>query len=101
MIVIIGSVSVQPDKRDLFLAETKKAVQASREEDGVNRYELVESVEQPNNFTLIEEYADEAALASHAESQHMKTLGAQLGEVLAGPPEIQQYTVSSVQTLEM
>ena len=101
MIIIIGSVSIQPDKRELFLAETNKAVRASRAEDGVSRYELVESVEKPNTFLLIEEYADEAVLASHAESQHMQALGAVLGQVLAGPPDVRQYNVSSVQTPEM
>ncbi len=101
MIIIIGSVSIQPDKRELFLAETNKAVNASRAEDGISRYELVESVEQPNTFTMIEEYADEAVLASHAESQHIQALGAVLGRVLAGPPNIRQYDVSSVQTLQM
>jgi quinol monooxygenase YgiN len=47
---------------------------------------------------MIEEYAGAAALASHADSEHMRALRAVLGAVLASPPDFRQYNVSSVQT---
>jgi quinol monooxygenase YgiN len=56
-------------------------------------------VGEPNTFMLIEEYADEAAAASHSETEHMKRLGAMLGTMLAGPPEIKKYNVTSTEML--
>jgi quinol monooxygenase YgiN len=94
MILIIGSVPIRPDKRDLFLSEVRSAARASLAEEGVSRYELVESVDEPNRFLLIEEYADEASLAAHSESEHLKALGALLGEVLAGAPDIRRFDVT-------
>ncbi len=99
MIVIIGKVSIQPAMRDEFLSVVNTAIEASRKEAGIIRYELVQPFGEPNTFMLIEEYADEATVASHAETEHTKNLGAVLGTMLAGPPEIKQYNVSSTQLL--
>jgi len=99
MLVIIGKVSIQPAKREQFFSEVNIAIAATRKEAGVSRYELVQPVGEPNTFMLIEEYADEAALASHSESEHLKRLGAVLGMLLAGPPEIKKYTVTSTEML--
>jgi (4S)-4-hydroxy-5-phosphonooxypentane-2,3-dione isomerase len=99
MIVIIGKVSIQPDKLEIFLGEVNKAIEATLKEAGVSRYELVQSVGKPNTFLLIEEYADEAALASHSESEHLKRMGAMLGAMLAGPPEVKKYNVTSTEML--
>ncbi len=99
MIVIIGKVSVQPDKLEQFFSEVNKAIEATLREAGVSRYELVQSVGEPNTFLLIEEYADEAVLASHSETEHLKRLGAMLGTMLAGPPVVKKYNVSSTEML--
>ena len=99
MIVIIGKVSIQPTKLEQFLGEVNIAIEATRKEPGISRYELVQPVGEPNTFMLIEEYADEAALASHSETEHLKKLTAMLGTVLAGPPEIKKYNVTSTEML--
>ncbi len=99
MIVIIGKVSVQPDKLEQFFSEVNKAIEATLKEVGVSRYELVQSVGEPNTFLLIEEYADEAVLASHSETEHLKRLGSMLGTMLAGPPVVKKYNVTSTEML--
>ena len=99
MIVIIAKLSIQPDKLERFISEVNKAVEATLQEDGVSRYELVQAVGEANTFLLLEEYADEAAFASHAETEHLKTLGAMLGTVLAGPLEVKKYNVTSTEML--
>ncbi len=62
-------------------------------------YELVQSVGEPNTYLLIEEYADEAAMASHSESKHLKRLGNILGSMVAGPPQIKKYNLTSTEML--
>ena len=99
MIVIIGKVTIQPDTRELFLNEVNLAAGASQKEAEVSRYELVQSVGEPNTFLLIEEYADEAALASHTKTEHLQRLMAKIGAMLAGPPAIKKYIVTSTEMM--
>jgi quinol monooxygenase YgiN len=95
MIVLIGKVSIQPTKLEQFLSEVNKAIEASRKEAGISRYELVQPVGEPNTFMFIEEFTDEAALESHSKTEHLKRWRAMLGTMLAGPPEIKKYNVTS------
>ena len=95
MVLIIGSVPIQPDKRDLFLSDVRSAVRTSLTEEGARRYELVESVDELNRFMLIKEYADEASVAVHSESEHFKALGTLMEEVLASAPDIRRFDVSN------
>ena len=99
MIVLIAKATIQPDKLEQFLDAVKIATEASLKEEGVTRYELVQSVDEDNTFLLIEEYADEASFASHGDAEHTKTLGATLGTMIAGPPEIKRYSVTNVEML--
>ncbi len=99
MILLIGKVSIQPDKVDQFLGEINHAIEATLKEEGVSRYELVRSMGEPNTFLLLEEYADESVLISHLATEHLQSLVATLGEVLAGPPEGKRYNVSSTAML--
>ena len=97
MIVLIVKVSVRADKLEQFLGEVNLAIEATRKEAGVTRYELVQSVEEPTTFLMIEEYEDEAALAAHSETEHMRRLLAVLGTMVAGPPEGTRYNVTSAE----
>ena len=99
MILIIGKVSIQPDKVEPFLCEAQRTIVASLSEDGVSRYELVQSVKDPNTFLFLEEYADEATLISHVGTEHLQSLLATLGDVMAGPPEGKRYNVASTEML--
>ncbi len=99
MILIIGKCSIQPDKLEQFLSEVNKAIEATLKENGISRYELVQLVGEPNTFSLIEEYADEATLVSHMGTEHMKTLIATLGTMLVGPPDVKKYIVASTEML--
>ena len=99
MIVIIGKVAVQPDKLELFFSEINKAIEATQKEAGVSRYELAQSVGEPNNYLVNEEYANEAAIASHIETEHMKRLGPVLGTMVDAPPVGKKYYVTSTEML--
>jgi quinol monooxygenase YgiN len=99
MIVLIAKVSVQPDGLEQFLGEANILVEATRQEAGVISYELVRSVEDPTTFLMIEQYADEAALAAHFETEHFGRMQAVLGTVLAGPGEVTRYNVTSTEVL--
>jgi quinol monooxygenase YgiN len=47
---------------------------ASRKEPGIVQFDIARSKEHPERFVLWEVYADDAALAAHAQTEHFKRL---------------------------
>jgi quinol monooxygenase YgiN len=59
------------DKAEAMLRELRDA---SREEEGVIRFDVARSQEKPNVFALWEEYRDKAAFDFHVATEHFKRL---------------------------
>ncbi len=68
-------------------------VEPTRKESGCITYELLQNTEDPTDFTFVEEWESEAALASHAASDHLKAIGPKLRPVVTEPPDIRTYSV--------
>ena len=66
-------------------------VEPTRQESGCITYELLQNREDPTDFTFVEEWESEEALASHAVSDHLKAIRAKLKSVAEGPPDIRTY----------
>lgn len=66
-------------------------VDPTRKESGCITYELLQNTEDPTDFTFVEEWESDAALASHAASDHLKAIGPKLQPVVADPPDIRTY----------
>ncbi|HTX57128.1 MAG TPA: putative quinol monooxygenase [Candidatus Acidoferrales bacterium] len=59
------------DRAEAILRELREA---SRREPGVVAFEIARSRENPGDFALYEEYADQAALAAHGTTEHFDRL---------------------------
>jgi quinol monooxygenase YgiN len=59
------------DKVNAILLELRDA---SRQEDGVDVFDVVRSTEKPNEFGLWEIYRDHAAVEAHQATEHFKRL---------------------------
>jgi quinol monooxygenase YgiN len=68
-------------------------VEPTRKESGCIIYELLQNRDDPTDFTFVEEWESDAALASHAASDHLKAIGPKLRPVVAEPPDIRTYSV--------
>lgn len=68
-------------------------IEPTRRESGCITYELLQNTEDPTDFTFVEEWESDAALASHAASDHLKAIGPKLQPVVAKPPDIRTYSV--------
>ena len=81
--------------------ETTTAVQAilldliapTRQEPGCLRYELLHNPDDATDFTFIEEWADEAALAAHGATPHLLGALAKVEPLLAVAPDVRRYTL--------
>ncbi|OKS84800.1 hypothetical protein RG47T_0233 [Mucilaginibacter polytrichastri] len=61
-----------PDAEETFEQELKKLVDISVTEDGCICYEIYQPKNQPNEYVMIEEWQNEAALDHHQNSSHYK-----------------------------
>ncbi|HEY3522899.1 MAG TPA: antibiotic biosynthesis monooxygenase [Candidatus Limnocylindrales bacterium] len=66
-------VRVKPEDLDAFLTATRANHEASTQEPGNRRFDVIRSVEEPDRFILYEAYVDEAAAAAHKSTQHYRT----------------------------
>lgn len=68
-------------------------VEPTRKESGCITYELLQNREDPTDFTFVEEWETDEALASHAASDHLKAIGPRLQPVVLEPPDIRTYAL--------
>jgi quinol monooxygenase YgiN len=66
-------------------------VEPTRKESGCITYELLQNTEDPRDFTFVEEWESNEALASHLASDHLKAIGPKLEPLVTDPPDIRTY----------
>jgi quinol monooxygenase YgiN len=99
MIVQVIRASIKPEQRDRWLEVIQRNAAQTRTEDGCERYQVAEDLEAPNNFLIVEHWANLDAVHTHFRNQ-FEGLMAALGDVFATPPEAFVYEVASTLTLE-
>jgi len=90
MIGVIATLKIEDGAGEGFEAAARKLVDAvNANEPGCKLYQLGRI--DPTTYVFIERYEDEAATKAHRESEHFRTLGAAMGEFMAGRPEIVRF----------
>ena len=89
---VVARIEALPNKvtevRELLVA----LVEPTRKEPGCIAYELPQNQKRPTDFTFVEEWTSEEALAAHANSDHLKALGPKLRPITTVSPDVQVYT---------
>ena len=96
MILVHATVPVDPDSHDAAVDAIEDVVAASREEDGVLEYRAFTEVGDDDTFHFLERYEDDAAFASHAQSDHFMQFAGALPEFVAGEPELVRFEVDGM-----
>lgn len=89
---VVARLKIQDGKQDEFeniFAELEAAV---RQNEPGNNFYACHRTDDPTVYVVLEQYQDQAALDAHRNSDHFKTIGAKLGGVMAGRPEIENLT---------
>jgi (4S)-4-hydroxy-5-phosphonooxypentane-2,3-dione isomerase len=73
MLIVHVDVRVNPDDVDGFIAATIENAQSSVREPGVARFDVVQQVDDPTRFVLVEAYRAAEGAAAHKETAHYKT----------------------------
>lgn len=94
MINVIATLKIAPGKEAEFEAAASDLVAAvNANEPDCLLYELCRSKSDPQTYVFMERYRDQAAIEYHGKTDYFRAAQAPLGACLAGPPDIQVYSV--------
>lgn len=99
MLIIAGTLTVDPVKRDEMLEGVAWMVEASRAEAGCHEYVFTADPGDPALVRLFELWESEEALAEHFSSDHMARWQEQAKGLAITGRDIAKYTVDGVQPL--
>ncbi len=88
MIFIALKAKIRPEKRDEWLAGIADYTAAVRAEPGNLSFDYYESGDTPNEFLIVEGFADSDAGAAHVGTEHAKNFFPFMSTVVAAKPKI-------------
>jgi quinol monooxygenase YgiN len=100
MVIQIVRVEIKPEQRERWLELVRANAAQTRTEAGCESYSVTADVERPNRFVLVEYWASMEAQFEHFRQPAFRELLANVGEVVAAPPDVVIHEVASTQTLE-
>ena len=96
MILVVGSVIVQPGRLEEALALSLEHVLRSRAEPGCITHGVHQDAENPQRLVFVEEWADAAALQVHFRVPASRQFGKALGALAVEPPTMQVFQAEPV-----
>jgi len=93
MIFITAKFQVLPEHADKWPEISADFTAATRNEDGCLWFDWSRSVDDPNEYVLVEAFRDGDAGGTHVQSDHFKTAQQTLPPYLASTPKIVNFEV--------
>ncbi len=88
MIFITAKFAVRPEHAETWPEISRPFTEATRAEDGCLWFEWSRSLEDPNEYVLVEAFRDGEAGGAHVGSAHFEAARAELPPYLAATPRI-------------
>lgn len=85
MLVVHVHVHVKAEYLNAFIQETIENAQNSIKEPGIARFDVVQQLDDPDRFVLVEVYRDEGAPAKHKETAHYARWRDAVADMMAEP----------------
>jgi quinol monooxygenase YgiN len=95
MIVVVGRVSTDADKREDLIRIGETVAAASRAEAGNISYRLYEATDLENEFVFVEEWESSDALKQHFATPHIAEFMQAITGAISGPPDVKFHTIAS------
>ncbi len=90
---LIAVIRSKPDRVEETRGALAGLVGPTRSEPGCLSYELLQNREDPTEFVFVEEWRDEAALAAHFETDHIRAALRVFPELAAALLDLRKYTL--------
>jgi quinol monooxygenase YgiN len=94
MLLVIGRVKCESERRDELIGLLTGMQDESRREDGCIRYGFFAAVEDRLSFIAVEEWRDREALDKHFAQPHLREFTRRLLEVVSERPEVAIHEVA-------
>ena len=88
MILIVLKIQIRPDRRDVWLERIAKYTAAVRDEPGNLSFDVYESIDAPNEFSIVEGFASKEAGDAHVQTEHFKDFLVWFPTVIGTAPQI-------------
>jgi quinol monooxygenase YgiN len=95
MVVVVGRVQTDADKREALIRVGQTVAAASRQEPGCISYRLYEDTEIDNEFVFVEEWDSSEALQQHFATPHVAEFMQAIPATLVAPPDVKFHTIAS------
>src|SRR5512141_62222 len=95
LLIVHVQVHVKPEALDAFRNATQANAAASRREPGVVRFDVVQDLEDPTRFALVEVYRGESGAAAHKETAHYRTWRDAVEQLMAEPRTSRRFAAVS------
>ncbi len=92
MFIVHVFVHVKPDQVEAFKSATVLNAQSSLQEPGVARFDVIQQVDDPTRFVLVEVYRDEDGAAAHKETPHYQLWRDTVADMMAEPRTSIKYS---------
>lgn len=88
MILINLKIQIRADRRDEWLDRITSYAKACRDEPGCKYFDVYESIESPNQFSIIEAFESQEAGGAHVQTEHFKDFLVWFPNVIGAAPLI-------------
>lgn len=95
MIVVVGRVQTDADRRAELIRIGQAVARASRADAGCISYRLYEDTESANDFVFIEEWESDDALQQHFATAHVREFMRAISATIVGAPDVKFHTIAS------
>ncbi len=91
MVTVHVHVHVKADQVEQFAAASAENARNSIREAGVSRFDVLQAVDDPTRFVLVEVYRSPEAVLAHKETAHYALWRDTVAEMMAEPRHSQKY----------
>ena len=95
MIVVVGRVVTEAERRADLVRVGQTVAAASRQEPGCMSYRIYQDTEKENEFVFVEEWESDAALQEHFATVHVSEFLQAIQATLVAPPDVKFHTIAS------
>lgn len=92
-VVVIATAKAKPGREKELERALREVARPTREQPGSVRFSLYRSQEVPAIIVGIERWRSKEDHERHLQGPHFKKLAAAMGEIIAGPPQIEWYEI--------
>ncbi|HZW04995.1 MAG TPA: antibiotic biosynthesis monooxygenase [Anaerolineaceae bacterium] len=92
MQIVLVHVHVKPNSVEAFRQATIKNAEKSLQEPGIARFDVIQQVDDPTHFILVEGYRSADASGKHKETMHYKEWRNTVESMMALPRKSIKYT---------